>query len=73
LAFGVWQNLAALRIAKHGVCVAWYGVLTEPNSMLYGRYHVGSVSSGMVSNLIIRPVLLGFRTVLGLLSEHGIF
>ena len=59
LAFWVWQILAALRIAKHRVYVAWYGALTEPNAMFSARYHVALVGKGMVSNLIISPVSLG--------------
>jgi hypothetical protein len=65
LAFWVWQNLAALRIAKHRVCVAWYAALTEPNAMLGARYHVASVGMDMVSNLIICLVSLGFPAVWG--------
>jgi hypothetical protein len=40
LVFWVWQILAALCIAKHHICVAWYAALTEPNAMLGARYHV---------------------------------
>ena len=73
LAFWVWQILAALCIAKHRVYVAWYGALTEPNAMLGARYHVALVGKGMVSNLIIIPVSLGFIVVHECFSEHGIF
>jgi hypothetical protein len=65
LAFWVWQILAALCIAKQRVYVAWYGALTEPNVMLGVRYHVVSVGGRMVSNLITRPVSLGFLAVFG--------
>ncbi|CAI8866188.1 hypothetical protein EMIT048CA2_270017 [Pseudomonas chlororaphis] len=57
MAFGGWQILAALRIAKHRVYVACYGALTEPNAMLSVRYHVSSVERGMVSNLIIHLII----------------
>lgn len=72
LAFWVWQILAALCIAKHRAYVAWYGALTEPNAMLGARYHVALVGFGMVSNLIITPVSLGFNVVNERFSEHGI-
>jgi hypothetical protein len=63
LAFWVWQLLAALCIAKHRVCMAWYGALTEPNAMLGARYHVALLGKGMVSNLILTSVSLGFNVV----------
>jgi hypothetical protein len=63
LAFWVWQTLAALCIAKHRVYVAWYGALTEPNAMLGARYHVALLGKGMVSNLILTPLSLGFNVV----------
>jgi hypothetical protein len=65
LAFWVGQILAALRIAKHLVCVAWCGALAEPNAMLGVRYDVVSVGGRMVSNFINRPFSLGFLAVLG--------
>ena len=73
LAFWVWQILAALCIAKHPVYVAWYGALTEPNAMLGVRYHVAFVGKGMVSRLIIHPVLLGFLAVLGVFLSMVFF
>ncbi|MDU8430156.1 hypothetical protein RYA99_16755 [Pseudomonas syringae pv. actinidifoliorum] len=73
LAFWGWQILAALCIAKHRVCMAWYRALTEPNAMFGARYHVALVGKGMVSNLIISPVSLGFIVVHECFSEHGIF
>jgi len=73
LVFWVWQILAALCIAKHRVYVASYGALTELNAMFGARYHVALVGKGMVSNLIISPVSLGFAVVHECFSEHGIF
>ena len=41
--------------------------------MFSARYHVALVGKGMVSNLIISPVSLGFAAVHECFSEHGIF
>lgn len=41
--------------------------------MFSARYHVALVGKGMVSNLIISPVSLGFAAVHECVSEHGIF
>ena len=41
--------------------------------MLGARYHVALLGKGVVSNLIISPVSLGFVLVHEWFSEHGIF
>lgn len=41
--------------------------------MFGARYHVALAGQGMVSNLIISPVSLGFIVVHECFSEHGIF
>lgn len=49
------------------------GVMTETNAVHGARYHAALAGKGMVSNLILPPVLLGFIVVHGCFSEHGTF
>ncbi|WP_420851482.1 hypothetical protein [Pseudomonas congelans] len=47
--------------------------MTEPKAMLGARYYVALLRRGVVSNLIINLVSLGFIAVHECFSEHGIF